>query len=359
MLGWLYIDNYKCFQNFELRLGSEHLFMGANGTGKTTLFEVIWLLRRFVLGGSKSFDLWPGTSRTRWDKRSRQTFELGLELVKKRFTYRLEIDRNPQDAPIIWYEHLKADEKVLFVNASGRASFYGRDGQEHGFAAMAQSALPLAPPGRYPDIEAFVAALGAIWLVRVDPLRMLSRSEGEADLLNPDFSNFSSWYRSASLERSEFGGAVAESLREIWDDFGGFRSVSAGEGVRILKTEWNQPTPTTYSLDELSEGQRALMGLYAVVHWLEGKDATLLLDEPDNFLALREVQPLMNFLSEKDRLQRLIISHHPEVIDLKARAHGIQFERVPEGHVRWSRFGSNEASLRPSEVVARGWEDGK
>jgi energy-coupling factor transporter ATP-binding protein EcfA2 len=359
MLARLYIDNYKCFQNFELRLGSQHLFIGSNGTGKTTLFEVIRLLRKFALGEGKSAELFPDASRTRWDQRSRQTFEIDVRALTRSYTYRLELDRDPAGLAIVHRERLDVEGKVAVVAEKGLTTFHGSVGKEQSFASGKLSILPFVPEGRFLEIDEFLGLMRSIWSVRADPLRMVSRSEGEADTLAPDLSNFSSWYRSASLERSEFSGMVAASLREIWDDFGGFRSVSAGEGVRILKTEWNLPVPTTYSLDELSEGQRALMGLYAVVHWLEGREATLLLDEPDNFLALREVQPLMNFLSEKDRLQRLIISHHPEVIDLKARTYGLRFERVPEGHVRWSRFDSNEALLRPSEVVARGWENGQ
>jgi len=361
MLSRLYIDNYKCFQNFELRLGSEHLFLGPNGTGKTTLFEVIWSLRRFVLGESGTHELFPDTSRTRWDKRSRQTFELELEAAGTRYAYRLEVDRDPGDPrPDIHREILRAGDKVVLESRRGEATFNGPEGKvDRGFVSSSRSSLPLAPPGRFPEVEAFVASVGSVWSVRVDPLRMVARSEVEAELLNPDLSNFSSWYRSAIQERSEFAGKVTESLRAIWEDLGGLRSVSAGEGVRILKAEWTRPVPASYSLDELSEGQRALVGLYAVMHWLEDRNATLLLDEPDNFLALREIQPLMNSLSEKDRLQRLIISHHPDIIDLKARSRGITFERTPEGHVRASRFSSTEASLLPSEVIARGWDDGK
>lgn len=360
MLTRLYLDNYKCFQNFELKLGPEHLFMGANGTGKTTIFEALWSLRSFVLGERNSTQLFPESSRTRWDKRSRQTFELDLRAAEKRYVYRLAVDRPSETSPaIIDGERLEVDGKVTLDREKERVRFRDSAGEWEGsYVTPMDSSVALIPPGILPEAEAFADVMRSIWLVRIDPLRMVARSESEADSLAPDLSNFSSWYRSATLERSEFGGQVTESLRNIWDGFGGLRSVSVGEGIRTLKTEWTGPFPATYSLEELSEGQRALIGLYAVMHWLEDKDATLLLDEPDNFLALREIQPLINILSEKDRLQRLIISHHPDIIDLKARSMGITFERTPEGHIRWSPFNPTVTSLPPSEVVARGWDDG-
>lgn len=360
MLTRLYVDNYKCFQNFELKLGPEHLFMGANGTGKTTIFEILWSLRSLVLGERNLVQLFPESSRTRWDKRSRQTFELDLRAAGKRYLYRLGVDRPSEtSSAFIDGERLEVDGRVALDRKKDTVTLWGSAGEEdQSYVTHVDSSVALFPPGVLPEAEAFADVMRSIWLVRIDPLRMAARSESETDSLAPDLSNFSSWYRSANLERSELGGRITESLRDIWDGFGGLRSVSVGEGIRTLKTEWTRPFPATYSLEELSEGQRALIGLYAVMHWLEDKDATLLLDEPDNFLALREIQPLINSLSEKDRLQRLIISHHPSIIDLKARSRGITFERTPEGHIRWSPFDSTATSLPPSEIVARGWDDG-
>ena len=42
---------------------------------------------------------------------------------------------------------------------------------------------------------------------------------------------------------------------------------------------------------EVSEGQRALIALYMLVYCALTPDRTLLIDEPDNFIALAEIQP--------------------------------------------------------------------
>jgi len=57
MLERLYVDNYRCFVNFECRLGAKQLILGPNGAGKTALFEILALLREvqpvsFVSGSS-------------------------------------------------------------------------------------------------------------------------------------------------------------------------------------------------------------------------------------------------------------------------------------------------------------------
>lgn len=40
MLKRIYINNFRCLVNFELNLESINLFLGANGSGKTTVFDV-------------------------------------------------------------------------------------------------------------------------------------------------------------------------------------------------------------------------------------------------------------------------------------------------------------------------------
>jgi hypothetical protein len=97
-----------------------------------------------------------------------------------------------------------------------------------------------------------------------------------------------------------------------------------------------------------------------LLHFLSGSGATLCLDEPDNFVALSEIQPFLLALREQVGLQTLLISHHPEVINLLAPGSGLQFERVSGGPVRVSPFQAPPDTAVPAaELVARGWEDGK
>src|ERR1035438_8231016 len=48
---------------------------------------------------------------------------------------------------------------------------------------------------------------------------------------------------------------------------------------------------TQFRFNELSEGQRCLICLYAILHFVLAKGHTAILDEPDNFVSLREIQP--------------------------------------------------------------------
>lgn len=52
MLKRIYIDNFQCLVNFELNFDSINLFLGGNGSGKSTVFEVLRKIQTFVKGNS-------------------------------------------------------------------------------------------------------------------------------------------------------------------------------------------------------------------------------------------------------------------------------------------------------------------
>ncbi|HEX8440388.1 AAA family ATPase [Archangium sp.] len=370
MLTRLYVDNYKCLVNFDLRLGGEHLLMGRNGTGKTTVFEVLSGIRKLHQKIARVQDVFPTSTLTRWQKRSRQTFELEVQLEGMRYRYRLELEHDiermrsrvekeevyVEEARLYLYEHGRLR---LELGAGGQMDVTGPDEE--------QSWLPVVFGAGDRRLVSFLEWLRRIYVIRIDPRRMTSRSEDEQTEPAEDLSNFASWYRHLTQERLNEVFELREDLRNIFDGFDALTLKSGGEGIRMLRSVWKRgangsgsSASDEYTFEELSEGQRALIGLYALLHFLSGSGATLCLDEPDNFVALSEVQPFLLALREQDRLQTLLISHHPEVINLLAPGSGLQFERVSGGPVRVSPFQAPpDAAVPAAELVARGWEDGK
>jgi ABC-type glutathione transport system ATPase component len=152
-----------------------------------------------------------------------------------------------------------------------------------------------------------------------------------------------------------------EALREILPGFQHLRLQSAGR-ARVLAATFRYPGGMAYDLDfdALSDGQKALVVLYVVLHGV-GKDMRVLaLDEPDNFVSIREIQPFLTELdniSDETGLQVLLISHSPEVIDYVGASDAILFERPDGGHTRVRTIQSS-GPLRLSELMARGWLPG-
>ena len=74
MLKRIYVNNFRCLVNFDLTVDSLNLFLGSNGSGKTTVFEVLRKLQKFILGDQafqreyRVSDLFASKDLTRWQK---------------------------------------------------------------------------------------------------------------------------------------------------------------------------------------------------------------------------------------------------------------------------------------------------
>jgi predicted ATPase len=114
-----------------------------------------------------------------------------------------------------------------------------------------------------------------------------------------------------------------------------------------------------YKFGELSDGQRAIVALYAIMRFIVREDATLCIDEPENYLALAEIQPWLlelEMMCQDEDAQALLISHHPELIDLLALEKGLWFSRDNVGPVRTHPMDVEEVGdVTVSDFVARGW----
>jgi ATPase subunit of ABC transporter with duplicated ATPase domains len=144
----------------------------------------------------------------------------------------------------------------------------------------------------------------------------------------------------------------------------GFDSlVLAGAGkqgrTRDLVVKLTGPSGAPYVVDfeDLSDGQRVLVVLYTLLVELRRGAGLVLLDEPENYVSLHEIQPWLVALDDElgDSGQLLLISHHPEVIDYLAAEKPLLFVRDGTGPARVSDPGfRREDGLRASEQIARG-----
>jgi predicted ATPase len=187
-------------------------------------------------------------------------------------------------------------------------------------------------------------------------------TRGEDPEPQPDLSNIASWYRRLVQEDPGQNAALTSSLHAVINDFAFLRFDPAGKS-RLLMAEFvdGRGKSQRFGFEELSEGQRCLICLYAILHFELRDGATVIIDEPDNFVSLREIQPWLMEATESvedGRGQLLLISHHPEILNQWAPEYGVRFVRDGIGPVRIEEFhGDPESILTPAEIVARGWEN--
>ncbi len=373
MISRIYIDNYKCLTNFEYRPGALQLLLGANGTGKTAIFDILDAVRGFIVDGTSSLSAFPPSTVTAWDRRSEQRLELALKGQGGEYVYRLiiEQDRTARKNRI-GYEDLCFDGRAVYQFQGGESHLF-RDGGTVGPVfpfESSRSAIPTFPEREdLAHLSWFRSRLNRIFVLSPDPVRMTSQSEAERSHPDRWLHQLASWIRHLHLESPAVSRELTESLhQEVLDNLVGYRFLDRGEGIRTLKFEFGSPASDYASgsksfwlgLDQLSTGQRALVALYTMLHAAVGADMTLCIDEPDNYVALREIHPWLVQLTDKVKDtggQCLLISHHPELIDYLAADSGVRFFREGGGPVRVQPFEwSEDDVLRPAEVVARGWE---
>jgi predicted ATPase len=366
MLTRLYIDNFRCFVNFEYRPARRQLIVGRNGSGKSTLVDGLLLLRQFVVRGD-TFDQFPVLNqRTRWLNQARVTFEVEAELDGESYIYRLVIDPwGEPRRPRVASETVHLDGKLAFEFINGEVHLYN-DQLEHKVTYpfdWHRSALATIIPR--PDNQKLTRVkewFAGLLCFRINPFAIGARAEAEQPYVNLDLSNFAAWYRHLVQTDQRQNAAMLESLSSVLDGFSFLNLELAGENVRLLVAEFTNVAGSTTKLgfNEMSDGQRCLICLYAILHFLVVRGKTIVLDEPDNFVSLREIQPWLTAVTEaveEGSGQIILISHHPELINQWAPNCGVQFVRDGIGPVRVEEFrGEPESTLSPAELVARGWE---
>jgi len=366
MIDRLYIDNFRCFSSFEWHAPNRALLVGRNGSGKSSLLEVLWKLRQYLSGQADTETLFPQSSLTAWDTRIAQVFELDIAGVQGAYSYRLEIQHDLAK-PRCVHEHLKLDGRTLYVYEDGEAHLFRDNGSEGPrFPADWSRSLIATIPARNDNrcLMGFRDRMRQIYLFSPDPRRMLAQSDREEEDPDPSLFNLVSWLRHLQAEDSSFASRLELSLRELLPGFTRYSLKSVGETERKLRFSFTNNTSNASEFvvpfDEVSDGQRMLTALYIILEGVFRPHTTICLDEPDNFVALRELQPWILQAQERQEninCQVLIASHHPEFINYQTPlGESMLFSRDSAGPVRVAPFPTAEDDLEASEIMARGWE---
>lgn len=376
MLTRLYVNNYRCLVNFEFRPTSKQLIIGRNGSGKSTVLDVLSLLRDFSVRGNldedpredRRKDRLVGDTKTRWQPGiEQQQFELEVEGNGGEYHYILHVDEwGVQRRPRVLREIVHYSDGPIFHFENGEVFLYNDRHEEKATYPFDWHRSALATIQERPEntkLTWFKRWLGSLLHVQIDPWDISARSEVESIEPATNMENFADWYRHLLLDN---GTAVYKAMTELKEVLPGFESLDAkeaGMNVRYLQASIRSTQNRKldqYLFSELSEGQKVLIVLYLLNHCAIKSESTLVIDEPDNFIALAEIQPwLFSLLDRVDEkhAQVILVSHHPELLDQLAGQNGLIFDR-PEGqHTRLRHFDpSEESGLTPAELIARGWE---
>jgi len=371
MLKRIYIDNFRGLVNFEMNFDSINLFLGGNGSGKSTVFEVLRKIQTFVSGDEKVEGIFKSADCTRWQTLQLQRFELEIAGNGGSYKYEFAIRHN-QEKSHVEYERLWFNNQALLKSEEGGIKIF-QDDYEEVVKTSLPSRLQLVGSLLYlfkldsgsTKLDWFTKRMQRFIIVQIIPSLMLDGSEKEEIHLTSRMENFVSWYRYISQDQ----GKVAELinvLKDILDGFISFKFEQFSENYRALKLRFSTDKDRTkiidYRFSELSDGQKVVIALYTILYCTESEDYTLCIDEPESFLALPEIQPWLIQLYDfciDGKIQALLISHHPVLINyLLASPIGYWFERQSNAAARVKLISNEEtenSGLPISELIARGW----
>lgn len=356
--------------NFELKLDRVNLLLGVNGCGKSSVFDALRNVQDFVIEQEPVSTIFRSREQTRWLQKDIQTFELDIFLDGNLYRYKLGIrhEEEPGTTQVI-KEELTVNDNPLFIYNDGMARLYRDDhtkGTEYPFTMTYSGVGFLDERKDNKLLTQFKRELGRLIVVRPAPMLMEQQSSGEDRRIKKMMENFPSWYRYISQTEGELGTQLFPALNEVLPGFRSLSFDSYGEGTKVLKANFAAPGGGKFSLNfsrELSDGQKMLIALYTLLIFSRSQEQrfSLLIDEPDNFLALGAIQPWLDQLADdagRSIEQVALISHHPEVINYLGNAHGYWFDWDETYCTRIAGTPKRAVDgLTLAETVARGWEE--
>ena len=240
MIKRIYIDNYKCFVNFELRLQELTLLVGRNGAGKTSVLDALYALRRLLEGTSRvtDRDIFPPSSRTRWQDRAAQVFETDVELNGDEFVYRMEVEQDPVERRArINLEALTGNGGPLFRFERGKVQLY-RDDHSEGpefLADWTESALArVVEMDKNARLARFLRFMRDTVVCRLNPPAFAAEADDEDQTLARDGTNFVRFYRHLLQERQHLNAEYVQAMKDVLDGLRGFRLERIGAETRAL-----------------------------------------------------------------------------------------------------------------------------
>ena len=363
MIARIYVDNFRPLVNFEWRPSQLALLLGANGSGKSALIEALVGVRSLVAFQTLVGTEFPLASRTRWEQRLETTLELDVCRPAGTYQYRVVIEHSLDEPKKsrIKDESLRLDDKPLMRFELGELQLHRDDGSPGPRVSSDwwRSGLGAISAGRDNKLlTAFKAWLrDDVWVASPDPRAMSSRTDEDPEPFDSSWGNFASWL--PTWMGSDFDGTrdAMDALREAMP---GFRSLRVNRTSLKLEATFQMDGGRDYAVEfgELSDGQRQLCVLHVLRQAAIRPGRLVILDEPDNFLALPEIQPWLLDVADTAATvggpQVWMISHHPELLNQIAPQHGARFFR-DSGPTRVATF-EGVAGLSAAEVVARGWD---
>ncbi|HXZ01647.1 MAG TPA: AAA family ATPase [Stellaceae bacterium] len=322
MIRRLYVHNYRCLGNFEAPIvgHSSVLFIGKNGTGKTTLGLALEILQRIARGTNRVGEL--VKPRDLRERGVPMRFEIEVELNHKVFKYAIAFEY-PDG-----FRELRVLEEMLTV---GGKPIYIREMAQVRLTREAQEkeasfridwhlvALPIVQHRATNDpLFIFKQWLASILVLRPVPSSIRGDSDHETLQPNTQATDIGAWFAGLFAQAPASYSKIEAYLKQVMPDFLDIQNPQVGGESRSMFLRFsNQQGTLTLPFEYLSDGEKCFV-IFAMVIAANDTVGPLCCywDDPDNHLAPSEVGMAVMALRRafKTHGQFIATSHDPEAI---------------------------------------------
>ncbi|HEY6332282.1 MAG TPA: AAA family ATPase [Blastocatellia bacterium] len=329
MIRRIYINNFRCLENFELSVSGQSsvLLIGKNGAGKTTVglaLEILQNIAREPLSGgtNRVGELVKENAFYLGHSSAPMRFEIEVELDGRIYIYSVAFELPPAFKELrVFDESFVVDGKALYTRelAQVRLARTGQENEAHFRIDWHLVALPIIQEQSTNDpLFIFKQWLARMLILRPIPALIRGNSDRETLQPSPTVADFGAWFSGLLALAPGAYSKIEEYLRLVMPDFKDIKNPLVAKDARNLVVQFsNGPASVPLDFQVLSDGEKCFM-ICAMVLAANDAYGPLLCfwDEPDNYLSLDEVGHLLIALRKifKDSGQLIATSHNPEAI---------------------------------------------
>lgn len=321
-----YVHNFRCLENFELPVAglSSALLIGKNGSGKTTVSFALEVLQKIANGTNLVGDLVKPKDFAFGRASAPMRFEIEVMLEAATYSYTVAFEF------LEGLKDLRLFDEKLSVDGN---PLYSRDHAEVHFASRGKEAsasfpmdldlvtLPIVHERSSSDpVFIFKQWLARMLILRPIPSMIGGRSDSKDETLQPLplVTNLGGWFSGLLASAPSAYTRVDGYLKQLMPDLKDIKNPLVGADARNLVVQFSNTLGNVrLPFEDLSDGEKCSM-IYALVLAANEAYGPLFCfwDEPDNYIALSEVQHYVMALRTAFRAggQFIATSHNPETI---------------------------------------------
>ncbi len=322
MLQSLYAHNFRCLENFELNVKglSSSLLIGKNGAGKSTVSCVFEIFQSISRGANRVSELVKESDFSRGRSDIPIRFRMEVLLNEKLYQYELalELPRHFKELRVA-DEQLSVAGKPVYSRKQAEVTIHVPQREVKFSVDWHLIALPIIQEQSESDpLRIFKTWLFHMIILEPIPSLMTGHSIGETLAPKRDGSNFGEWISGLLNRYPAAYVQIDKHLRNVMPDILDFLNELVGKDSKSIVVRFKEgDAKLRVDFNALSAGEKCFF-LWAVVLAANTCYGPLFCfwDEPDNYLALAEIQHFIVDLKKSFQKggQILMTSHNHEAI---------------------------------------------